>query len=105
MFAKRPVTHGRPRMPNLNLRKTCTHSLNRGSLKMVLECTLADLADHALCMHRLAPSEGHFLGLTGRFRHTAMYCFLSMLSTDIDQIGTGSGTMERLRILKDGCKH
>lgn len=48
------------------------------SLKMVLGCILAGLANHALHMHRLAPSEGHHavLGLTGRFCHTASHCLL-----------------------------
>ena len=36
---------------------------------MVLGCTLAGLADHALYMHRLAPSEGDVLDVAGQLLH------------------------------------
>ena len=57
------------------LAHTC---FDTASLKMVLGCSLAGLANHALYMHRLAPSEVHALGLIGRFCQNA-YRSLSML--------------------------
>ena len=57
-----PVMHGRLRLPILNLRKACTHSLDIGCLRMVSGCILTGLANHAhaLYKHRLASvHKGH----------------------------------------------
>ncbi len=63
----RQVKRGRLCPPILNLRKVCTDLIGKASANMVLVCTLAGLAYHALYMHRVALSGGHTLGLTDRF--------------------------------------
>ena len=65
--------------PVLNLRKNCTDLFDKASLKMVLGCILAGLANHALYVHRPALSDGHILGLMGKFCQTATYRYLSIV--------------------------